>query len=99
MLAVIINFRDAAGAAVDPNTWNFLEPKDLFNPRIFVCKAGRFVENVVKKVTQSERETKFTEKQSSQRDKVHRVTETQRDSETVRQRETEKQRERERVRR
>jgi hypothetical protein len=56
MLAVLINFRDAAGAAVDPNNWNFLEPKDLFNPRIFVCKAGRFVENVVKKVRERDRQ-------------------------------------------
>ena len=26
-----------------------MEPRDLLNPRVFICKAGRFVENVVKK--------------------------------------------------
>ena len=38
-----------AGTLVDANTWNFMEPRDLLNPRVFLCKAGRFVENVVKK--------------------------------------------------
>ena len=26
-----------------------MEPRDLLNPRVFLCKAGRFVENVVTK--------------------------------------------------
>jgi hypothetical protein len=26
-----------------------MEPRDLLNPRVFLCKAGRFLDNVVKK--------------------------------------------------
>jgi hypothetical protein len=45
----LLYFRDASGEPVDPNTWNYMEPKDFLNPRVFLCKAGRFVENVVMK--------------------------------------------------
>ncbi len=42
-------FRVAEGEEIDYNTWNFMEPKDLLNPRIFICKTGRFIQNVVTK--------------------------------------------------
>jgi hypothetical protein len=59
-----------------------LEPKDLFNPRIFVCKAGRFVENVVKKVRERQ-----TDRQRERDRERQRETERDRERQTGRQRE------------
>jgi len=55
----LIFFRDAKGNPIDPNTWNYMEPRDLLNPRVFLCKAGRFIENVVKKNMHTKDDTPY----------------------------------------
>ena len=53
------HFRDASGNPIDPNTWNYMQPRDLLNPRVFLCKAGRFIENVVKKNMVTKEDTPY----------------------------------------